>query len=72
MAKTQAEIQASIDAIETEIANPVESTSFGDRSVRKRSMEELLNARALLLAEKGRTATPARPRQYRLWAKKGL
>lgn len=64
--------QADLDALDSAISKGEQSVSFADRSVTYRSLSEMLKARAAMAADIARSATPARPRQYRGHSSKGL
>jgi hypothetical protein len=61
--------QAEIDALKSAIAQGVLSVKYADREVTYRSLREMRDTLALMQAE----VTPTtRPKQFLLYAKKGL
>lgn len=66
--------QSDLDAINATIARGEKRVAYADRAVEYRSLDEMLQARAVIAAELavGTDPATARPRQYRAYASKGL
>ncbi len=64
--------QAQLDKLKEAYAHGIRSVSFGDRNTSYASMAEMAEAIARIETELARAATPARPRQYLGYTRKGL
>ncbi len=64
--------QADADSLKTAIAKGERSVTFADRTVVYRSVSEMREALTMIEAEMARSSSPARPRQWAGYSKKGF
>jgi len=64
--------QTQLDALKTAYAGGIRSVTFGDRTTTYQSQSEMAEAIAKIEAELARSTTPARPRQWLAYSRKGF